>query len=74
MLHGVPKEETYEETSEALKDCFEDQHLATVYHSQLKMWTQGVGESLQEFAPAVKQMAHRAYTTLPEDHIRREAS
>jgi hypothetical protein len=30
-------------------------------------------ESLQEFATAIEQLAHRAYPTLPEDHIRREA-
>jgi hypothetical protein len=29
-------------------------------------------ESLQDFATAVKQLSHRAYPTLPEDHIRRE--
>jgi hypothetical protein len=34
--------------------------------------TQGVGE-LQEFATAIEQLAHRAYSALPEDHIRREA-
>jgi hypothetical protein len=28
---------------------------------------------MQEFATAVEQLAHRAYPTLPEDHIRREA-
>jgi hypothetical protein len=28
MLHGVPKEVTYEETLEALEDRFGDQHLA----------------------------------------------
>jgi hypothetical protein len=28
---------------------------------------------LQEFAPAVKQLAYYAYSALPEDHIRREA-
>jgi hypothetical protein len=31
------------------------------------------GESLQDFATAIEQLAHRAYPTLPEDHIRREA-
>jgi hypothetical protein len=28
---------------------------------------------LQEFATAIKQLAHRAYPAIPEDHIRREA-
>jgi hypothetical protein len=28
---------------------------------------------MQEFAMAIEQLAHHAYPTLPEDHIRREA-
>jgi hypothetical protein len=72
-LHKVPKGATYEETLEALENQFGDQHLATPYHSRLKTRTQGVGESLQEFATAVEQLAHHAYPALPEDHIRREA-
>jgi hypothetical protein len=31
-----------------------------------------VGESLQEFATTVKQLACCAYPALPEDHVRRE--
>jgi hypothetical protein len=69
MLHGVPKGTTYEETLQALEDCFRDQHLAIVYCSQLKTRTQGVRESLQEFSTAVEQLAHHAYPALPEDHI-----
>jgi hypothetical protein len=46
MLHGVPKGTTYEEIFEALEDSFGDQHLATVYRSQLEMRTQGVREAL----------------------------
>jgi hypothetical protein len=38
------------------------------------MRTQRVGESLQEFAMAIGQLAHHAYPALPEDHITREAS
>jgi hypothetical protein len=71
VLHRVPKGATYEETFEALEDCFGDQHLATVYRSQLKARTQDVGEPLQEFATTVEQLSHHAYPTLPEDHIRR---
>jgi hypothetical protein len=37
------------------------------------MGTQKAGESLQEFATAIEHLAHRAYPTLPEEHIRREA-
>jgi hypothetical protein len=72
-LHGVLKKATYEETLGALEDRFGDQHLAAAYRSQLKSRTQGVGESLQEFATAIEQLAHCAYPALPENHIRREA-
>jgi hypothetical protein len=44
-----------------------------MYHSHLKLRTQCVGESSQEFAIAIEQLVHRAYSALPEDHIRREA-
>jgi hypothetical protein len=70
LLHGLPKGATYEETLEALEDSFVDQHLAAVCCSKL---TQSVGESLQEFATAVEQLVHRAYTTLPEDNVKGEA-
>jgi hypothetical protein len=73
MLHGVLKGITCEETLKALEDCFRDQHLATAYRSHLKARTQGVRESLQEFAIDVEQLAQHAYPALPEDHIRREA-
>jgi hypothetical protein len=43
------------------------------YCNQLKLKTQGVEESLQKFTTPIKQLAHRAYTALPEDHIRRQA-
>jgi hypothetical protein len=72
VLLGVLKGATYEETLETLKDHFRDQHLAVAYRSQLKTRTQAVGESLQGFATAVEQLAHRAYPALPEDHIRRD--
>jgi hypothetical protein len=73
VLHGVPRGATYEETIEALEDGFEDQHLAAAYRSQLKTQTQKPGESLQESATAIEQLAHRAYPALPEDHVRKEA-
>jgi hypothetical protein len=56
-----------------LEDHFGDQHLAAAYRSQLKTRTQKAGESLQEFATAIKQLAHGAYPALPEDHVRKEA-
>jgi flagellar motility protein MotE (MotC chaperone) len=49
----------YEETIEALEDRFEDQHLADAYRSQLNTRNQKAGESLQEFATATEQLAHR---------------
>jgi hypothetical protein len=39
----------------------------------LKTITQKVRESLEEFARAIEQLAHSAYSTLTEDHIRRGA-
>jgi hypothetical protein len=32
VLHGVPKEATYEKTLEALEDLFRDQHLAAAFN------------------------------------------
>jgi hypothetical protein len=69
VLHGVLKGATYEEILEALDDHFGDQYLAAMYCSQLQTRTHGVGESMQEFATAIEQLA---YPTVPEDHIRME--
>jgi hypothetical protein len=71
VLHGVRKGATYEETLEALKDCFGDQHLVAAYRSQLKTGTQGVVELLQEFTTAFEELAYRAYPALREDNIKR---
>jgi hypothetical protein len=71
VLHGVRKGATYEQTLEAQKGRFGDQHLAAAYRSQLKTWTQGVGELLQEFTTAFEQLAHHVYPALPEGNIRR---
>jgi hypothetical protein len=73
VLHGIPINATYQKTLQALEDRFGDQHLAAAYRSQLKARTQRARESLQEFATAIKQLAHRTYPTLPDEHIRREA-
>jgi hypothetical protein len=58
-----------------LEDRFGNQHLAAVYHSQLKTRVQGDGDgkSWQEFATTIKQLAYHACSALPEDHIRRDA-
>jgi hypothetical protein len=37
------------------------------------MRTKDLGESLQKFDTAVKQLSHHAYLALPKNHIRREA-
>jgi hypothetical protein len=64
----------YEDTLQTLEDRFGDQHFAAAYRCQLATRRQKAGESLQEFATAIELLAHRAYPTLPEDHIRREAA
>jgi hypothetical protein len=51
---------------------FEDQHLATLYHIQLKTRTQLVGEFLQEFVIAIEHLTHCALPAVPKDHVRRE--
>jgi hypothetical protein len=73
VLHGIPTSDTYKETLQALEDRFGDQHFAAAYCSQLTARTQKPGESLREFATAIEQLTSRAYPTLPEEHIRREA-
>jgi cob(I)alamin adenosyltransferase len=72
VLYGIPTSTTYEETLQALEDRFGDQHFSAAYRCRLTR-NQKAGESLQDFATAIEQLAHRAYPTLPEDHIRREA-
>jgi hypothetical protein len=73
VLHGIPKSATYEETLLAVEDRLGDHHFTAACRSQLKTRTQRTGESLQESATAIEQLTHRAYPTLPEKHIRREA-
>jgi hypothetical protein len=73
VLHGIPTNATCEETLQALEDRFGDQQFAAAYRSQLKAKTQKVGETSQEFAMAIEHLAHGAYPTLPQDHIRKEA-
>jgi hypothetical protein len=73
VLYGIPKNATYEETLQALQDRFGDQHFAALFRSRLKTRIQRAGESLQDFAITVEQLAHRAYPTLPDEHKRQEA-
>jgi hypothetical protein len=72
VLYGIPTNAAYEETLQVLEHRFGDKHFAAAFRSQLKTRTQIAGESLQDFATAIEQLAHRAYPTPPEDHIRRE--
>jgi hypothetical protein len=71
VLPGIPTNTTYENTLQALEDRFGDQNFAAAYRCQLTR-TQKAGESMQNFATAIEELAHRAYPTLPVDHIGRE--
>jgi hypothetical protein len=73
VLQGIPTNATYEETLQDLEDRFGDQHFSAAYRCQLTTRTRKAGESLKNFSTAIEQLDHRAYPTLPEDHILREA-
>jgi gas vesicle protein len=74
VLHSVPAGAPYEDIVGALQDQFGDHQLPTAYRSQLKTRVQAGGETLQEFAAAVEQLAHRDLVGLPEGHIQTEAA
>ena len=74
ILHTVPAEVTYKDIVESLRDRFGDHQLAAAYWSQLKARMQESGETLQEFAAAVEQLAHRALVGLPVAFIQTEAA
>jgi hypothetical protein len=74
IVRTVPEEATYEEISGALKGRFGDHQLAAAFRSQFKARVQTSGETLQEFAAAVEQLAHRALVGLPLAFIQTEAS
>jgi hypothetical protein len=65
ILHTMPAEATYEAIVGALLDRFGDHQLTAAYRSQLKARTQANDETLQEFAGAVEQLAHRAFVGHP---------
>jgi hypothetical protein len=65
VLHSVPAGAPYEDIVGALQDRFGDHQLTAAYRSQLKTRVQTGGETLQEFAAAVEQLAHRALVGLP---------
>jgi hypothetical protein len=54
VLHRILTIVTYEKTLQALEAHFGNQHFAAAYCSQLKARIQRAGESLQEFATAIK--------------------
>jgi hypothetical protein len=72
VLHSAPAGATYEDTIGALKGRYGDHQLAAAYREELKARTQLIGESLQEFAAAVEQLAHRALVGLPVEFIQKE--
>jgi hypothetical protein len=73
VLHGITTCTTYEDTLQALEDRFGNQHFADAYRCQLTTRAQKAGDTLQDFATAIEELAHRSNTTLFEDHIWREA-
>jgi hypothetical protein len=54
----MPAKATYEDITGALRDRFGDHKLTATYRAQLKAKVQTSAETLQEFAVAVKQLAH----------------
>jgi len=74
ILHTMPAEATYEDIVQSLWDHFGDHNLAAAYRSQLKARVQASGETLQEFAAAVEQLAHRALVGLPVAFVQTEAT
>lgn len=74
ILYTLPAEAKYEDIAVGLRDRFGDQQLAAAYRSQLKARVQAGSETLQEFAAAVEQLAHRAFVGLPVAFIQTEAA
>jgi hypothetical protein len=73
VLHTAPAGAIYEDIDGALMGRYGDHQLTAAYRVQLKVRTKLIFESLQEFAAAVKQLAHRALLGQPVDFIDREA-
>jgi hypothetical protein len=74
ILHSVPAEESYEDIVGAVQYRFGDHQLAATYQSQLKARVQTSGETLQEFATAIEQLAHWALVGLPIGYIQTKAA
>jgi hypothetical protein len=73
VLPGIPTNMTHGDTLQALEDRFGGQHFAAAYRCQLTTRTQKAAESLQDFVTAIELLSHRAYPTLPEEHVGRDA-
>jgi ribosomal protein S19 len=58
-----------EKTIKVLEGRSMNQHLATVYHTQLKIRTKIIGESLQEFTTTIEQLAHHTYHAYPRSRF-----
>jgi hypothetical protein len=74
VLQSFPAGATAENIVGFLKGPYRDQQLAAAYRLQLKARNRLSNESLQVFAAAVEQMAHRTYVGLCVDFIQREAA
>jgi hypothetical protein len=55
-------------------DHFGDHQLAADYRSQLKVRLQASGDTLQEFAAAVEQVAHRGLVGVPVAFVQTQAA
>jgi hypothetical protein len=64
VLHGDPSGATYKETIWSLEDRFGNQHLVTLYRTQMKTRTQIITDPLPEFATVIKQLTCRAFPAL----------
>jgi len=74
IIRTVPAEATYEDIVDSLRNRFADHQLAAAYRSQLKTRVKASGETLQEFAAAVEQLAHRAMVGLPVAFVQTETA
>jgi hypothetical protein len=63
--HSIPTEARYEDNVEVLEDHYGVYQLPAAYCSHLKAMTQLSGESLQEFAATIEQLAHWACWATP---------
>jgi hypothetical protein len=58
ILHGIPTRAMYKRVTEVLENCYSDHHLKAAFHSKLKRRALIGGESLQESAAIIDDLAH----------------